>query len=65
MVQKNDMNKILQQSCTNIAKNPILHAHTNYIEVHYHFICEKVISTQIELTHVPNIDQLANNENSC
>jgi hypothetical protein len=33
--------------------------------VHYHFICEKVISTQIELTHVPNIDQLANNENSC
>ncbi len=49
----------------NIAKNPILHAHTKHIEVHYHFICEKMISRQIELTHVPTIDQLANIENSC
>jgi hypothetical protein len=43
-----------------IVKNPIIHVRTKHIEVHYHFIRKNVILGQMELAHVPTIDQLAN-----
>ena len=32
-----------------LAKNPIFHAQTKHIEVHYHFLCEHVLSGEVEL----------------
>jgi len=48
------------QSCINIAKNPIFHTITKHIEVYDHFICEKVILGQVEIMYVVTSDQLAN-----
>ncbi|MCO5562025.1 hypothetical protein L7F22_015651 [Adiantum nelumboides] len=35
-----------------LAKNPIYHARTKHIEVHYHFIREKVLAGEIDLVYV-------------
>jgi len=35
-----------------LANNPVYHAKTKHIEVHYHFIKEKVLAKEIELIHV-------------
>jgi hypothetical protein len=35
-----------------LANNPVYHARTKHIEVHYHFIREKVIAKEIDLIHV-------------
>jgi len=35
-----------------IAKNPIFHVATKHIEIHYHFVHNQVIFTQIELAHI-------------
>lgn len=43
-----------------IVKNPIIHVRTKHIEIHYHFIRKNVTLGQMELAHVPTIDQLAN-----
>jgi hypothetical protein len=43
-----------------IVKNPIIHVRTKHIEIHYHFICKKVILRQMELAHVLTTHQLAN-----
>jgi hypothetical protein len=41
-----------------LASIPVYHARTKYIEVDYHFICEKVVNKD-EITHyLPTIDQL-------
>jgi len=34
-----------------LANNPIYHARTKHIEVHYHFIREKIIAKEIDLIH--------------
>jgi hypothetical protein len=35
-----------------LANNPVCHARTKHIEVHYHFIKEKVLAKEINLIHV-------------
>ena len=42
-----------------IAKNPVFHAWTKHIEVHYHFVHERVLSVEAELTYVPTDRQNA------
>jgi hypothetical protein len=42
-----------------LANNPVYHARTKHIEVHYHFIREKVIAKEIDLIHVNIEDQVA------
>jgi hypothetical protein len=41
-----------------LANNPIYHARTKHIEVHYHFIREKVLAKEIDLIHVNTKDQV-------
>jgi hypothetical protein len=43
-----------------LVNNPIYHARTKHIEVHYHFIREKVLAKEIDLIHVSTKDQVAN-----
>ncbi len=42
-----------------LANNPVYHARTKHIEVHYHFIREKVLAKEIDLIHVNTEDQVA------
>jgi hypothetical protein len=42
-----------------IANNLVFHAQTKHIEVHYHFIREKLLIGEIELNHIPISDQVA------
>jgi len=41
-----------------LANNPVYHAKTKHIEVHYHFIREKVLAKEIDLIHVSTEDQV-------
>jgi len=41
-----------------LANNPVYHARTKHIEVHYHFIREKVLAKEIDLIHVSTKDQV-------
>jgi hypothetical protein len=41
-----------------LANNPVYHAMTKHIEVHYHFIREKVLAKEINLIHVSTEDQV-------
>jgi hypothetical protein len=43
-----------------LANNPIYHARTKHIEVHYHFIKKKVLAKEIDLIHVSTEDQVVN-----
>jgi len=45
-------------SSTLLANNLIYHAKTKHIEVHYHFIREKVLAKEIDLIHVSTEDQI-------
>jgi hypothetical protein len=42
-----------------LANNPVYHARTKHIKVHYHFIREKVIVKEIDFIHVSIEDQVA------
>jgi hypothetical protein len=42
-----------------LANNPVYHARIKHIEVHYHFIREKVLAKEIDLIHVSIEDQVA------
>ncbi len=42
-----------------LANNSVYHARTKHIEVHYHFIREKVIAKEIDLIHVSTENQVA------
>ncbi len=51
--------------CDNISSillvnNPVYHVRTKHIEVHYHFIREKVLAKEIDLIHVSTENQVAN-----
>jgi len=41
-----------------LANNLVYHAKTKHIEVHYHFIREKVLAKEIDLIHVSTEDQI-------
>jgi hypothetical protein len=41
-----------------LANNPVYHARTKHIGVHYHFIREKVLAKKIDLIHVSTEDQV-------
>ena len=47
------------QSAICLAKNLVFHARTNHVEVHYHFIREKVLKEEIEMQQIKTDDQLA------
>ena len=49
-----DLTTIYCDNLSNIqlAKNPVFHARTKHIEVHYHFVHECVLSSEVELTYV-------------
>jgi hypothetical protein len=42
-----------------LARNPVFHAWMKHIEVHYHFIREKVLAGEIDLIYVSTKDQVA------
>ena len=35
-----------------LARNPVFHAHTKHIEVHYHFIRDRVQAGDVDLQHI-------------
>ncbi len=41
-----------------LANNPIYHVRTKHIEVHYHFIKEKILRKEINLIHVNTENQV-------
>jgi hypothetical protein len=47
-------------SSIQLVRNPVCHARTKHIEVHYHFIREKVLVGEIDLIYVSTEDQVAN-----
>ena len=42
-----------------LANNPVYHARTKHIEVHYHFVREKVLAGEIDLVYVSTEEQVA------
>jgi hypothetical protein len=41
-----------------LANNPVYHVRKKHIEVHYHFIREKILAKEIDLIHVSTEDQV-------
>jgi hypothetical protein len=41
-----------------LVNNPVYHARTKHIEVHYHFIREKFLAKKINIIHVSTEDQV-------
>jgi hypothetical protein len=41
-----------------LANNPVYHARTKHIKVHYHFIKEKILTKEIDLIHVSTENQV-------
>ncbi|MCO5599011.1 hypothetical protein L7F22_053110 [Adiantum nelumboides] len=48
------------QSVLAVARNPVFHACTKHIEVHYHYVRERPSTGEISLAYVPAQDNLAN-----
>jgi len=46
-------------SSIQLARNSVFHAWTKHIEVHYHFIREKVLASEIDFIYVSTEDQVA------
>ena len=42
-----------------LARNPVFHARTKHIEVHYHFVREEVLAGEIDLAYVSTHEQIA------
>ena len=47
------------QSAIRLAKNSVFHARTKHVEVHYHFVREKVLRGEIQLEQVKTDNQVA------
>ena len=45
-------------SSIQLAQNPVFHARTKHIEVHYHFIRERVLAGDIDLAYVSTDEQV-------
>ena len=46
-------------SSIQLARNPVYHARTKHIEVHYHFIRERILAGNIDLVYVSTEEQVA------
>ncbi|KAL5583327.1 hypothetical protein UlMin_015769 [Ulmus minor] len=46
-------------STISLSANPVLHSRTKHVELDLYFVREKVISKQLDVQHVPSIDQVA------
>ena len=46
------------QSAIRLAENSMFHARTKHVEVHYHFIREKVLKEEIEMQQIKTDDQM-------
>lgn len=46
-------------SAIKLAKNPIFHARTKHLEIHHHFIRERVLAGEISVHHVSTHEQPA------
>ncbi|MCO5574594.1 hypothetical protein L7F22_028382 [Adiantum nelumboides] len=46
------------QSALAVARNPVFHFHTKHIEVHYHYVKERLSAGEISLAYVPTQDNL-------
>ena len=46
-------------SSIHLENNPVYHARTKHIEVHYHFVREKVLAREIDLVYVSTEEQVA------
>ena len=46
-------------SSTMLANNPVYHARRKHIEVHYHFVREKVLDREVDLVYVSTEEQVA------
>ena len=47
------------QSAIRLAENSMFHARTKHVEVHYHFIREKVLKEEIKMEPIKTDDQIA------
>ena len=47
------------QSPIRLPENPVFHAKTKHVEVHYHFIVEKALKEEIEMQQIKINDQVA------
>jgi hypothetical protein len=47
------------QSTLKLDKNPVFHARTKHIEVHHHFVKERVLGGKINLDYIPTDQQPA------
>eukprot|EP00249_Psilotum_nudum_P025147 c29390_g1_i1 orf=407-4477(+) len=47
------------QSCIAIVRNPVFHARSKHIEIHYHFVREKQLSKEIAMVYCPTADNVA------
>lgn len=47
------------QSAVRLAENPVFYARTKHVEIHYHFIREKVLQEETEMRQVKTDDQIA------
>lgn len=43
-----------------LTHNLVFHSKTKYINIQYHYICNKVASWRIELSYVPTDEMIAN-----
>ncbi len=41
-------------------KNPIFHARMKHIELHHHYICERIEATEIDVKYISTNEQEAN-----
>lgn len=46
-------------SAIKLAENPVFHARTKHIEIHYHFIREKVLKGEIKMEWIDTVEQVA------
>ncbi|MCO5582252.1 hypothetical protein L7F22_036144 [Adiantum nelumboides] len=46
------------QSTLAVARNPMFHVCTKHIEVHYHYVRERLLAGEISLAYVPTQDNL-------